>query len=233
MPTKGSDRRRVPSWLRPLVDAAMTVVFLAQMVPGKTGNALHELLGIVFAALFLVHHVLNRGWLRRLGRGRTLRARLTVASDVVLMIAMLGTIASGVLMSRSAAPALSVPAVAHVVRPLHGTCAYLSLMAMSLHVGLHMRVLRSYAGLRGPSHSGKVAPLAVLAASFVLGTWAFVRLGVLAKLLGETSFPDGMTPLALQLAYHLALAAPFVALGSLVASRRTSDTSLADGREER
>ena len=36
--------------LRPVVDGAMAVVLLLQMVPGKTGNALHE----VFCLPFLV-----------------------------------------------------------------------------------------------------------------------------------------------------------------------------------
>jgi hypothetical protein len=58
-----------------------------------------------------------------------------------------------------------------------------------------------------------VAPfLAAIAA----GTYAFFRLGVARKLLGQPSFPDAMTPLWLQLALHLCLAVPFVLVGAFV-----------------
>ena len=192
----------------------MTVVYLLQMVPGKLGNPLHEVAGLAFVVLFVIHHVLNRGWLRRLGHARGSRARLVLVSDLALTACVIGVAATGVLMSRSAVPWAAVPAVAHVVRPLHGCCAYAGLMLVSLHVGLHLRTMRAYAGSRGTTGPRPVR-YAALAVAAVLGVWAFVRLGIAGKLLGQPSFPDAMTPLALQLAWHLALAAPFVALGAL------------------
>lgn len=211
----------VPRWVRPAVDASMTVVYLLQMVPGKMGNPLHEVMGIAFVALFVIHHLLNRGWLRRLGSRHTLRARVVLASDVLLTACMAATAVTGILMSRFAVPMLSVPPLAHVVRPLHGTAAYAGLMVMALHVGLHMRAIGGYLGRRGaPTQSG-MASGALLVASLAVGCWAFVRLGVAAKLMGKPSFPDGMTPLVVQLACHLALAAPFVVAGTLIG--QTSD----------
>jgi hypothetical protein len=89
-------------------------------------------------------------------------------------------------------------------------------MLMSLHVGMHMRVLRGYARVRGQVASDRTKTAAALAAALALGAWAFVRLGVAGKLAGAPSFPDGMTPLGVQLALHLALASPFVLLGTIV-----------------
>lgn len=194
----------------------MAVLYLLQMAPGKMGNPLHEVAGIALAALFVLHHVLNRGWVRRLGRAGGARARLLLGSDVALTACVAGLALTGVLMSRSAVPRASVPAVAHVVRPLHGTCAYLGLMLMSLHVGLHVRVLCGYAGLRGKATAVRGLTVAALVATVALGGWAFVRLGVAGKLAGAPSFPDAMTPLVLQLVLHLALAAPFVLMGAIV-----------------
>ena len=216
---------KAPRWMRPAVDACMTVVYLLQMAPGKMGNPLHEVLGIMFVVLFVAHHLLNRGWLRRLGSRRTSYARIVLASDVLLTVCMAATTVTGVLMSRFAVPMLSVPPLAYVVRPLHGTAAYAGLMVMSLHVGFHMRVIRGYLGRRGvPAQSGVVSG-ALLAASLVVGCWAFVRLGVATKLMGQPSFPDGMTPLVVQLACHVALAAPFVVAGSLIGRTSTRHQS--------
>lgn len=199
-----------------MVDAAMAVAYLLQMVPGKLGNPLHELGGLAFVALFVVHHLLNRGWVRRLGHTRTARARLTMASDVTLTACVVGVAVTGVLMSRSLVPWAAVPAVAHVVRPLHGCLAYLGLMLVSLHAGLHMRALRGYVGLRGDEGHGGPMTAVALVAALTLGGWAFVRLGVAGKLALAPSFPDAMTPLAVQLAWHLSLALPFVLAGALI-----------------
>ena len=195
----------------------MTLLFLLQMVPGKTGNTLHELVGIAFAVLFAVHHALNRGWMRRLGRQRTMRARMVLVGDVVLTVCVVGVALTGVLMSRSALPALAVPSVSHIVRPLHGVFAYAGWMVCALHVGLHARIMRGYAKLSTKTGGGFAwGQLALLVASIAAGVWACARLGVIAKLAGLPSFPDGVTPLSMQLALHLMLALPFVVVGSMV-----------------
>ena len=215
--SKQVKRHRQSVWLRPCVDAAMTLVYLLQMMPGKVGNALHEAVGIVFVVLFIVHHWLNRGWIRRMKRRHDLGSNVTFASDVLLAACMIGTAATGILMSRSAMPALSYPPLAHVVRPLHGACTYMGFMVMALHVGLHMHVIKGYARLHHVHAEVNARTHGLIAASVALGCWAFMKLNVAGKLTGQPSFPDAMTPFALQLVYHLALAAPFAMVGSLIA----------------
>lgn len=214
-------KTKPPHWVRPCIDGAMTLVLLIQMVPGAVGNPVHEVCGLAFVALFVAHHALNRGWLKRLGHQRTLRARMTLVSDVVLTACVLGSAVTGVLMSRFAVPWLSIARMAHVVRPLHGTCAYVAFLVCALHVGLHVPVLRGYVGLRvgGPSGT-KVVPWLLAACSVVGGAWAFVRLNMAGKLLGQPSFPDGITPLWMQLGLHLLLAAPFVVAGMMLSTRK-------------
>lgn len=209
---KGIFNPRRVRWLRPMVDGAMTVVLLLQMAPGKTGNAAHEVLGIAFAVLFVLHHALNWGWVGRLRGQRTPRSRCALASDVLLTVCVVGLAATGILMSRSALPMLAVPTAAHVVRPFHSLFAYAGLMTCAFHVGLHVRVLCAYAGRRGVVR----LPWALVVLCMACGLWAFARLGVAGKLLGRPSFPDGMTPLWVQLVLHVVLCLPFLALGSMV-----------------
>ena len=216
-------QRMIPHWLRPAVDAIMTLLFLFQMVPGRMGNALHELTGIAFAVLFVVHHALNRGWFRRLGGRRTVRARMVLVGDVVLTACVVGVALTGVLMSRSAMPALAMPSVSHIVRPLHGMFAYVGWMVCALHVGLHARIMRGYAKRSVTTSDGfSRGQLALFAASIAAGAWACVRLGVFAKLAGQPSFPNAMTPLPIQVMLHLALALPFVVVGSMIDARAAS-----------
>ena len=215
----GKSRR----WLRPLVDAAMTVVYLLQMVPGHMGNLLHELAGLAFVVLFVIHHVLNREWLGRLARQQGLRSRLLLVSDIVLTCCVVGVAVTGILMSRSVVPVLSMASIAHVVRLLHGSFAYAGLMTMALHVGLHMRALRGYARRSGASGAqsqrgslGGRVQFVLLMVCVVVGAWASMRLGVAGKLMGQPSFPDGMTPLPVLIAEHLAFCLPYLLLGALI-----------------
>jgi hypothetical protein len=210
----------------------MAAAYLLQMVPGKVGNPLHEVLGLVLVALVVAHHVLNRGWVRRLRGRRDLRSRVTMAGDALLTACVVAAAATGVLMSRTLAPWLAVPTLAHVVRPLHGACTYLGLMLAALHAGLHARAVRGHvwrvlAG-RGGTHDAGAARV-VRVACVLAGGWAFVRLGVPGKLLGQPSFPDAITPAWLQLLGHGALAAPFVALGALLGKAR--ETSTGEGKD--
>lgn len=199
-----------------MVDAALGVVYLLQMAPGRLGNPLHEVLGLAFVILFVTHHLLNHGWFGRLGRQHGPMPRPTLVVDVLLTVCATSVALTGVLMSRSVLPALSVPALAHLARPLHGASSYAGLMAVSLHVGMHMRVIRRYMGLRGKPQAGKISTIALAITSLVPGVWAFLQLGVMAKLTGRPGFPDALTPLPLQLVEHIALVLPFVALGSMV-----------------
>lgn len=213
VPKAPADSRPKLQWVRPAVDAAMTCVLLFQMLPGKTGNVAHELGGVAFFVLFAVHHGLNIGWFKRLCARGGARAALALASDVLLTVAVFGAALTGMFMARSVLAFMAVPSISHLVRPLHTCLSYAAFLLSAFHAGLHMRVLRAYVGARG-SERPKWALAAELAA-LALGTWAFVRLGVAGKLAARPSFPDAVTPLAVQLGLHAALAAGAATLGML------------------
>ena len=52
------------------VDLAMTLLFIGQMGYHMMDNWMHEWAGIALCLLFLLHHILNGGWHRRLFSGR-------------------------------------------------------------------------------------------------------------------------------------------------------------------
>ena len=89
---------------KPIVDILMAALFLAQMAYHLEGNTLHEWLGTALAALFLLHQLLNRGWYKSLFRGKHPPARILMAAvNLLLLIMMLGSAASGVMLSRRVA----------------------------------------------------------------------------------------------------------------------------------
>ena len=57
--------------VRHLVDLLMTVVLILLMAYFLPDQEIHEWLGAGMLVLFIVHHILNRKWLKALNRGNT------------------------------------------------------------------------------------------------------------------------------------------------------------------
>ncbi len=56
--------------IRMAVDLGMTVILLLLMAYSRVGETAHEWLGLAMFALFAAHHILNRVWIKSIGRGR-------------------------------------------------------------------------------------------------------------------------------------------------------------------
>ncbi len=84
-----------------LVDIGMTIVLLLLMAYELIGQAVHEWLGVGIFVLAVAHHVLNGRWSRSLLKGRytALRVWQTALAGLVLL-SMLGSMVSGVILSR-------------------------------------------------------------------------------------------------------------------------------------
>lgn len=72
--------------LRISADLAMIVLLLLLMTYDLIGQAAHEWLGIAMFLLFILHHVLNRRWLKSVFRGKytPMRVLQTVTAFLVL-----------------------------------------------------------------------------------------------------------------------------------------------------
>lgn len=125
-------------YIKILVDFGMTVLLLLLMAYERVGAAAHEWLGIALFLLVVLHHVLNRKWSGNLlnGRYRPMRIAQTVLVALVLC-AMLGSMASGIVLSRHALAFLPVRGGASWARTVHMLCGYWGFLLMGLHLGLH------------------------------------------------------------------------------------------------
>ena len=124
---------------RMAVDAAMTVLLPCLMAYSLIGETFHEAAGVGMLALFLAHHVLNRGWSRGLFRGRyrPLRAVRT-AVDLLLCGVMVCLPLSGILMSKHLFLFLPETGLAAGARTVHLLTAYWGFLLLCLHLGLHL-----------------------------------------------------------------------------------------------
>ena len=164
--------------IRMAVDIGMTVLLLLLMAFMLTGQKAHEWLGAAELVLFIAHHVLNARWLKNIGRGKYTPFRLlqTVLALLVLLT-MLGSMVSGIMMSRYAFAFLDIHGGMSLARTMHMVCAYWGFIFLSAHLGLHwsmmMGTARKAVGIKGRS-AVRTAVLRVLALFLAgFGVYAF------------------------------------------------------------
>ena len=165
---------------RRLVDLLMTVVLLLLMACFLTEQESHEWLGAGMLVLFVIHHILNFQWLKALIRGKYTPFRVLQTALVLLVLfCMLGSMLSGIWMSRYVFDFLPTQGHMGLARTAHLLCAYWGFLLLSAHLGLHWGIIlgaaRKAVGNKKPS-ALRTAVLRVLTAGISgYGVYAFFK----------------------------------------------------------
>lgn len=175
-----------------ILDMALSVMLLFVMARQVTGETAHEWLGIAMFVVIVAHNVLNMSWYAALFRGRytVLRAIRTLVT-VLLLAAMLVTMASGILLNNYVLP-LSVGKMIMVARDMHLAGSYWSFVLTSIHIGLHwgivMGLVRKKLARYGVWRSVCILLRLLAAGIAVYGGYVFVRMGIIDYMTLRTSF---------------------------------------------
>ena len=156
----------------------MTVMFLFLMSYSLIGESLHEWLGIGMFALFILHHILNHKWSSRLFKGKYTPYRILQTVLVALaLVSMLGSMVSGVVLSRNVLSFLLITGGQSWARTLHMLSAYWGFTFISLHLGLHWNMMMGMASRlwkkKSAVRSWGVRTVGVLIAGY--GIYAFLK----------------------------------------------------------
>ena len=204
------------------VDVLMTAVLLLLIAYSLVGEATHEWLGIGMGVLFVCHHVLNRRWSRNLLKGKYSPYRILQATLVSLvMLTMLGSMVSGIILSRHAFGSFPARPGQAWARIIHMLSAYWGFVFMSLHLGLHWNTMISMVDrlFKEPSQarSGIVRMAGIAIAGY--GAYAFIKreIGSYMSLRNQFVFFDYTEPLILFLLDYIAVMGLFVFLGHYLA----------------
>lgn len=173
------------------VDAAMTIALLLLMTYELIGQAAHEWIGVVMFVLFIVHHVLNSHWGRNLRKGSYHAVRIVQTVLVILVLfSMVGSMASGVILSRHIFSFLSIRGFRSFARNLHMLSAYWGFMFMALHLGFHLDMMIGVAGKsvkkRSKSRVWTIRALAAVIAGY--GVYALVDREIVSYMLLKNQF---------------------------------------------
>ena len=193
----------------------MTVLLLLLMSYSMIGEAAHEWLGIGMFVLFILHHILNRKWSNSLLKGKYTSYRILQTVLVVLaLVSMLGSMISGIIISRNVFSFLPITGGQSWARILHMLSAYWGFVFISLHLGLHWSVMMGMAKRLWKKQS-IVRSWSVRTAGFLIagyGVYAFFKreIGSYMFLKNQFVFFDYDEPLILFLLDYMAVMGLFI-----------------------
>lgn len=165
---------------RSSVDLLLTLLLLLLMAFMLTGQAAHEWLGTGMLALFIAHYTLNAAWFKNLGRGRYTPFRiLQTVLALLALLTMLGSLVSGIMMSRYVFDFLPLRGGMALARTLHMLCGYWGFILLSAHLGLHwgmvMGIARKAAKMDTPSPARRTVLRILAGCICAYGAYGFVK----------------------------------------------------------
>ena len=166
--------------VRHLVDLLMTVVLILLMAYFFTEQEIHEWLGAGMLVLFIIHHILNFKWLKALNRGKYTPYRiLQTALALLVLLSMVGSMLSGIWMSRYVFDFLPTQGHMGLARTAHLLCGYWGFLLLSAHLGLHWGIVlgavRKAAGNKEPSVLRTTVLRGLAAGISAYGAYAFFK----------------------------------------------------------
>ena len=198
------------------VDILMTLALLFLMGYQFWQDAAHEWAGTGMFLLFILHHIQNGNWHRAVFRGRYTPARVfQLVIDLLVLLAMIGLMVSGVILSNHVFAFLPIRGGMGFARLLHMAASYWGFVLMALHLGLHWGMVLGMGrkALR-PSRIRRVLLPVLGGCVAVYGLIAFPRRDLITYMLVRTHFVffDFSEPIPLFYLDYLAMMGTFIFL---------------------
>jgi len=124
--------------IKTAADILMTAALPVLMCYSIVGETAHEVIGVAMFVLFILHHILNFGWIKSLFKGKyNLRRIVNTAVNALVFLCMIGLMYSGIVISKHVFTFVNIGG-AMFARTVHMLCAYWGLVLMSVHLGMHI-----------------------------------------------------------------------------------------------
>jgi len=172
--------------IRLVIDLSMTVLMLVAMAYQITGNAMHELAGVLLCLLFITHNILNRRWYKTIFKGKhNVRRILSIVVNLLFLIAMAVVIISSVPISRDIIPFIPLNNDT-VLLQIHVMTSYWGFIFMAVHIGMSWATIinsvRKMTGITGTNRIRTIAFRVIAVLIVVYGVQASFEREMLNKL---------------------------------------------------
>ncbi|MFV0539356.1 MAG: DUF4405 domain-containing protein [Dysgonomonas sp.] len=190
---------------RLLLDLAMTILILLALAFRRTGDVLHEWIGLVAIVLFVIHNIINIQWYRQLfsiQRKYSLRWLVNATINILLIIIMATMAITGLIQSKIILASLDLQGNM-LLRQIHTISAYWGYLLVSVHIGMHWQMLYKhlFGKITNDLYMICIRILGLLIA--ISGLFAFIERDMYSKLFLGLSFDFWDKSSALFLVYHL------------------------------
>lgn len=133
-------KKPLSKWIGIVVDIAMYLIMVMQMLYIFTGNLLHEIFGMVFFGCLVVHIITKRKWIKALVKGKmkgsSKAQKLSVLLTVMLLLCTIVMMLSSMGVSRTLFPWFNFLRSSD----LHRYLATATLTLAALHGGMHFYI---------------------------------------------------------------------------------------------
>ncbi|MFS0892309.1 DUF4405 domain-containing protein [Peribacillus frigoritolerans] len=172
--------------IRLVIDLSMTVLMLVAMAYQITGNAMHELAGVILCLLFITHNILNRRWYKTIFKGKhNVRRILSIVVNLLFLVSMAVVMISSVAISRDMIPFIPINNDT-VLLQIHVMTSYWGFIFMAVHIGMSWATIinsvRKMTGITGTSRIRTIAFRVMAVLIVFYGVQASFERGMLNKL---------------------------------------------------
>ena len=134
-----------------ILDGVLMVLLIVLMDYSLTGGFLHELLGIVLLAGFIVHIAVNREYYKAILRGIrsgkvSAKSKAGFAVDIILPISAVIMLISSLAVSQDLFPGIAELFGGQFWMPVHIVCAVVLLISVFIHVCMHAKLISAFIG---------------------------------------------------------------------------------------
>lgn len=173
-----------------LIDILMFVCLITLMGYHITDNLIHEILGTAVFVLFIVHNILNFKWYSTLFKGKhDVRRNLHIVINLLLLIAFVLTIVSGVMMSKSLYTFINFN-MAALSRRVHLIANAWTLVLVSIHLGLHITPMTTKIADKVKNSDFEYGAYILLGVFLISGIYFFISQGIIKDMTGITMFKN-------------------------------------------
>lgn len=111
-----------------MIDCLMFIALMLLMSYQMVGKEAHEWIGMIMFFLFICHHMMNQKWTRNINKGKYSFLRIWQIILVIFLF-MLGSMISGIILSRYVFKSIRIMEVAVLMENVHMICAYWGLVS--------------------------------------------------------------------------------------------------------
>lgn len=171
------------------IDIIMTILLFILMGYQFWGDLVHECAGAMMFLLFILHHFINWNWYKALLKGKYNAVRIfQCIINILLFIAMLALMISGIMMSRYVFAFLDIQGGLSFARLLHILGSYWGVVLMAIHIGMHWGVIIAMSKKTLPFQLHRRVIQGLLLGIAIYGMYVFMKRDFLTYMFLQNQF---------------------------------------------